>query len=85
MTISLEKIRIVLVGTTHPGNIGAAARVMKNMGLHRLYLVTPKNFPHVDATALAAGADRPRPAAAAVAGRTLGDRDLGRYGSNDPR
>ena len=50
-------IRIVLVAPTHPGNIGAAARAMKTMGLNRLYLVRPKIFPHVDATARAAGAD----------------------------
>lgn len=41
----LQKIRIVLVNTSHPGNIGGAARAMKNMGLERLYLVAPKEFP----------------------------------------
>lgn len=41
----LDRVRIVLVNTTHPGNIGAAARAMKNMGLNRLYLVAPKQFP----------------------------------------
>ena len=50
-------IRIVLVGTTHPGNIGAVARAMKNMGLQDLVLVTPRYFPHPDATARASGAD----------------------------
>lgn len=49
-------IRIVLVGTTHPGNIGAVARAMKNMGLSDLALVKPKHFPHKDATARASGA-----------------------------
>ncbi len=49
-------IRIVLVGTTHPGNIGAVARAMKNMGLRDLALVNPKHFPHEDATARASGA-----------------------------
>jgi len=49
-------IRIVLVGTTHPGNIGACARAMKNMGLRDLALVTPKYFPHDEATARASGA-----------------------------
>ncbi|MCH9696390.1 MAG: RNA methyltransferase [Gammaproteobacteria bacterium] len=49
-------IRIVLVGTTHPGNIGAVARAMKNMGLHDLALVNPRHFPHEDATARASGA-----------------------------
>lgn len=50
-------IRIVLVETNHPGNIGAAARAMKNMGLRELHLVRPKLFPHADATARASGAD----------------------------
>lgn len=50
-------IRIVLVGTTHPGNIGAAARAMKNMGLSELSLVRPRYFPHEDATARASGAE----------------------------
>lgn len=53
----LDTIRIVLVGTTHPGNIGAAARAMKTMGLYRLVLVNPENFPSADATARASGAD----------------------------
>ena len=52
-----HKVRIVLVDTSHPGNIGAAARAMKNMGLEQLYLVNPKLFPHADATARASGAD----------------------------
>lgn len=42
---NLNRVRIVLVETTHPGNIGAAARAMKNMGLSRLYLVAPLDFP----------------------------------------
>ncbi len=50
-------IRIVLVGTTHPGNIGAVARAMKNMGLSDLALVEPRYFPHDEATARASGAD----------------------------
>lgn len=50
-------VRIILVGTTHPGNIGAAARAMKNMGLHDLVLVDPQYFPHAEATARAAGAE----------------------------
>jgi tRNA (cytidine32/uridine32-2'-O)-methyltransferase len=49
-------IRIVLVGTTHPGNIGAVARAMKNMGLSDLALVNPRAFPHEDATVRASGA-----------------------------
>lgn len=51
-----NRIRIVLVGTQHPGNIGSAARAMKTMGLHRLVLVAPERFPHREAEALAAGA-----------------------------
>jgi TrmH family RNA methyltransferase len=54
---ALDHIRIVLVGTTHPGNIGATARAMKVMGLRHLYLVAPLRFPAAEATALAAGAD----------------------------
>lgn len=50
-------IRIVLVNPSHPGNIGAAARAMKNMGLSQLYLVQPKLFPHPDADARASGAE----------------------------
>ncbi|MET0282098.1 MAG: RNA methyltransferase [Steroidobacteraceae bacterium] len=50
-------IRFVLVDTSHPGNIGAVARAMKNMGLADLVLVHPKEFPHPEATTRAAGAD----------------------------
>ncbi|MBP6383021.1 MAG: tRNA (cytosine(32)/uridine(32)-2'-O)-methyltransferase TrmJ, partial [Pseudomonadales bacterium] len=46
----LARVRIVLVGTVHSGNIGAAARAMKNMGLRRLYLAAPLDFPHREAT-----------------------------------
>lgn len=53
----LSNIRIVMVATTHPGNIGAAARAMKNMGLSDLALVAPKIFPSEEAVARAAGAD----------------------------
>lgn len=52
----LDKFRIVLCQTSHPGNIGAAARAMKTMGLSELYLVQPKKFPHSEATAMAVGA-----------------------------
>ena len=51
------QVRVVLVDTSHAGNIGATARAMKNMGLRRLYLVSPHQFPHADATARASGAD----------------------------
>ncbi|MBT8137480.1 MAG: tRNA (cytosine(32)/uridine(32)-2'-O)-methyltransferase TrmJ [Gammaproteobacteria bacterium] len=53
----LDNIRVVLVETSHPGNIGATARAMKTMGLQHLRLVNPKYFPHADATAMASGAD----------------------------
>jgi len=46
-----------MVETSHPGNIGAAARAMKNMELDRLYLVRPQRFPHEECTARASGAD----------------------------
>jgi tRNA/rRNA methyltransferase len=51
------KIRIVLSHTSHPGNIGAVARAMKTMGLHRLCLVRPRHFPDPQADAMAAGAE----------------------------
>ncbi|MGH8170228.1 MAG: RNA methyltransferase [Steroidobacteraceae bacterium] len=50
-------IRIVLVEPSHPGNIGAVARAMKNMGLGQLVLVSPREFPHGEAIARASGAD----------------------------
>jgi len=53
----LDNIQIILVNTTHPGNIGAAARAMKTMGLSHLRLIQPKIFPCADATVRAAGAD----------------------------
>ena len=52
----LQHIRIVLCQTSHPGNIGAAARAMKTMGLSQLMLVNPKTFPHAEAIAMASGA-----------------------------
>ncbi len=53
----MENIRIVLVETSHGGNIGAVARAMKNMCLEELALVRPKQFPTEDAMARASGAD----------------------------
>tara|TARA_B100000575_G_scaffold278962_1_gene266845 strand:- start:59 stop:802 length:744 start_codon:yes stop_codon:yes gene_type:complete len=47
---SIDSIKIVLVGTSHPGNIGASARAMKNMGVKNLCLVSPKDFPSDVAT-----------------------------------
>lgn len=54
--VLLDHISIVMVNTTLPANIGAAARAMKTMGLSKLVLVAPKTYPSDDATALAAGA-----------------------------
>jgi tRNA/rRNA methyltransferase len=53
----LNNVRVVLSHTTHPGNIGAAARAMKTMGLRHLYLINPRHFPDPQAEAMAAGAD----------------------------
>lgn len=55
-TLMLDHVRVVLCRPSHPGNIGAAARAMKTMGLSRLYLVNPKLFPDDEATARASGA-----------------------------
>lgn len=57
MMSPLTRIRVVLVEPAHPGNIGAAARAMKTMGLRSLALVRPHEFPCATATAMAAGAD----------------------------
>lgn len=54
--MKFDSIRIVLVATSHPGNIGSTARAMKTMGLHRLYLVSPKSFPDPRAHEMSAGA-----------------------------
>jgi len=53
---ALGRVRVVLVRTSHPGNIGAAARAMLTMGLSRLVLVAPRRFPDDDAVARASGA-----------------------------
>jgi tRNA (cytidine32/uridine32-2'-O)-methyltransferase len=57
MTKRRPDIQIVLVNTSHPGNIGGVARAMKNMCLDQLVLVDPVQFPHAQATARASGAD----------------------------
>jgi len=56
-SIDLSRVRVVLVNTSHPGNIGAVARAMKNMGLQQLILVEPTEYPSAEATARASGAD----------------------------
>ncbi|MCX7105984.1 MAG: RNA methyltransferase [Methylococcales bacterium] len=53
----LSHIKIILVETSHPGNIGAVARAMKNMNISNLWLVSPKIFPSAEATSRASGAD----------------------------
>lgn len=53
----LNNVRVVLVRTYHPGNIGSAARAMKTMGLTNLVLVNPLDFPSAEATKMAASAD----------------------------
>lgn len=57
MNYTFDRIRIVMLNTSEAGNIGAAARAMKNMSLTKLYLVNPKHFPSATATARASGAD----------------------------
>lgn len=52
----MQRVRVVLVNTSHPGNIGGAARAMKTMGLSQLVLVAPQDFPSPVATARASGA-----------------------------
>ncbi|ART62403.1 RNA methyltransferase [Kushneria marisflavi] len=54
---ALDHVRIVLVQTWHPGNIGAAARAMRTMGLTQLVLVSPRQFPDEEATRMAAGGE----------------------------
>ncbi|MEF3194102.1 MAG: tRNA (cytosine(32)/uridine(32)-2'-O)-methyltransferase TrmJ, partial [Halothiobacillaceae bacterium] len=55
-TACLQRVRIVLVGVTHPGNIGATARAMKTMGLARMVLASPKATIDAEAEAMASGA-----------------------------
>lgn len=52
----LDSIRVILIETSHPGNIGSVARAMKTMGLKNLYLVNPIHFPHAKANELASSA-----------------------------
>jgi TrmH family RNA methyltransferase len=56
-THTFDRVRVVMVNTTEPGNIGAAARAMKNMNLSQLTLVNPQGYPSAVATARASGAD----------------------------
>ena len=55
--INYDQFKIVLCRTSHPGNIGSTARAIKTMGFSHLTLVNPKQFPHAEANALAAGAE----------------------------
>ena len=59
----MANARIVLVNTSHPGNIGGVARAMKNMGIHNLVLVDPQEFPSGKADARSAGAPVPNSSA----------------------
>jgi len=54
---TLENIRIVLIQTSHPGNIGSTARAMKTMGLSELFLVKPKRFPDEQAITMSSNAE----------------------------
>ncbi len=56
-TQTFDRVRVVMLNTTEPGNIGAAARAMKNMNLSQLTLVNPQGYPSAVATARASGAD----------------------------
>ena len=56
MSEALSRIRIVLCRPSHPGNIGAAARAMKTMGLRDLRLVAPKQHPAPESRAMSSGA-----------------------------
>ena len=56
MAGNLGRVRVVMCQTSHPGNIGAAARALKTMGLSRLVLVNPKIYPDAQAEAMASGA-----------------------------
>jgi tRNA (cytidine32/uridine32-2'-O)-methyltransferase len=53
----LARTRIILINTSHPGNIGSTARAMKTMGMSELYLVAPLDFPHPKAVEMASGAN----------------------------
>lgn len=55
--VFFDRVRVIMVNTTESGNIGAAARAMKNMSLFNLYLVNPQGYPSAVATARASGAD----------------------------
>jgi tRNA/rRNA methyltransferase len=56
MSGALDRLRVVLVEPSHPGNVGAAARAMMTMGVANLVLVAPRRFPDTEAVALASGA-----------------------------
>ncbi len=55
--MELSRVRFVLARTSHPGNIGSAARAIRTMGFRQLSLVSPADFPHLEAHMMAAGAD----------------------------
>ena len=97
LKMSLEKIQIVLVEPSHPGNIGAVARAMKTMGLETLHLINPKKFPHYEASKRAAGGESVLDSAKVfdrlaesladctlVLGTSVRDREIS-WPTNDPR
>lgn len=57
MPSAVSHLRFVLARTSHPGNIGSAARAIRTMGFDRLLLVSPQRYPDAQASAMAAGAD----------------------------
>ena len=77
-----DNIRIVLVNTSHPGNIGGVARAMKNMGLHRLYLVAPRDYPNEQAVWRAASASDVLDTATVVISRLRNGFSIMRGGSD---
>jgi len=54
---NLKKVRIVMIQTSHTGNMGAAARAMKVMGLSELFLVKPKSLPDEQSIAMSSNAN----------------------------
>ena len=67
----LENIRIVLVRTYHPGNIGSSIRAMKTMGLTQLVLVSPRDYPSEEANKMASSAEDLLPSRGGASGRCV--------------
>ena len=75
-----QKIRIVLIETSHPGNIGAVARAMKNMCIEDLYLVKPQDYPSGVATARGGQAQEDAPSPGRVGEPAASRRDFSEGG-----